>query len=738
MKQILLLTGLLLFVFASYSQTIISGMINADTILRRIKSPYLVTSDLVISPKGKITIEPGVEIRFENGASLEVRGTLLAIGTKTDSITFTSNSSTDKYSWTGINIKNTQGGNATFNFCRFLNAATAINEECCFGGIDAVKNSRFTNNGTAIGGYTGDIMKVDSCLFTGNTYCLIDADKTVNHCRFIGNEYGLYQTTRIDVYNSEFTKNTQAALNGGRGVISECTIENNNIGVQAFFEGFTIKNSTISNNETGIELGNNFGTTAPITNSQICNNKTYNVKNNSSYNVNLYGNCWCSSDSTTVENKIYDGTDNKNLGLINYELFDDLCNTVIKRVDKTIAESNRWILAKSPYIFTESFVVNTNDTLFIEPGVEARFENGASLEVRGTLLAIGTKTDSITFTSNSSTDKYSWTGINIKNTQGGNATFNFCRFLNAATAINEECCFGGIDAVKNSRFTNNGTAIGGYTGDIMKVDSCLFTGNTYCLIDADKTVNHCRFIGNEYGLYQTTRIDVYNSEFTKNTQAALNGGRGVISECTIENNNIGVQAFFEGFTIKNSTISNNETGIELGNNFGTTAPITNSQICNNKTYNVKNNSSYNVNLYGNCWCSSDSTTVENKIYDGWDNSSFGLVDYTLYSANCQTPIFKTIKLKNSVIYITDIPEIKSVSNLIIYPNPVSEFLILENTKNIDKILLVDSMGRVLFTSNCKNQDKLEINVSPFKNGLYILKAYNSDMTADSYKISVIR
>ena len=292
--------------------------------------------------------------------------------------------------------------------------------------------------------------------------------------------------------------------------------------------------------------------------------------------------------------------------------------------------------------------------------------------------------------------------------------------------------------MKNSRFTNNSTAIGGYTGNIMTVDSCIFSRNTYCLIQADKTVNHCKFIGNEYGLYQTERIDVYNSEFTNNTQAALNGGRGIISKCTIENNNIGVQAFFEGFTIKNSTISNNETGIELGSNNGTVASITNSQICNNKNYNIKNNSSYNVNLYGNCWCNSDSTTVEDKIYDGWDNTSYGLVDYTLFSENCQVQIFKTIKLKNAVVYITDVREIKSVSNLIIYPNPASKLLIMKNIEGIEKIILVDYMGRVLYTNNCKNEDNLEINVSAFKNGLYILKTYKSESLIDSYKISVIR
>jgi len=75
LKTILLFLFLGLSTVFSYSQTNISGIIDIDSVLRKTDSPFLVSSDLVISPDGQITIEPGVEVRFASGTKLEVRGT---------------------------------------------------------------------------------------------------------------------------------------------------------------------------------------------------------------------------------------------------------------------------------------------------------------------------------------------------------------------------------------------------------------------------------------------------------------------------------------------------------------------------------------------------------------------------------------------------------------------------------------------------------------------------------------
>lgn len=66
-----------------------------------------------------------------------------------------------------------------------------------------------------------------------------------------------------------------------------------------------------------------------------------------------------------------------------------------------------WTQEQSPMTITETFSVEEFDSLIIDPGVIVRFEPGDSLIVKGTLLSIGTPSDSILLTS---VDGY-WGGI---------------------------------------------------------------------------------------------------------------------------------------------------------------------------------------------------------------------------------------------------------------------------------------------------------------------------------------
>jgi hypothetical protein len=721
MKKAILLLSFITSLQLLSAQTQINGIINSDSVLSEQYSPYLVNSNLTITPDGSVTIEPGVEICFSSGIKLEVRGTLIAEGAAGDSIAFTSASMLSKGSWIGIEVKNDMGANASFSYCKFLNATTAIEEWCCWGGNVSVRNSRFSNNITAMGGYSGDNALVDSCLFTNNTYCLRNADKIVTNCVFLNNEYGLYETERISVYNSTFRHHTGVALYGGRGDIDNCIIEDNNTGVKAFFEGFDITNSTISNNNIGIELGDYDGYVRPIANNEICNNTTFNIINNSERNLDLYGNCWCTTDSAIIEDKILDGYDPDTSyftrGLVSYDILDESCDSVIKKIDKTNINNMRiWTLSKSPYTIETNYIIFPDDTLKIEPGVEVRFGSGVRLEVRGTLIAEGAAGDSITFTSASMLSKGSWIGIEVKNDMGADATFSYCKFLNATTAIEEWCCWGGNVSVRNSRFSNNITAMGGYSGDNALVDSCLFTNNTYCLRNADKIVTNCVFLNNEYGLYETERISVYNSTFRHHTGVALYGGRGDIDNCIIEDNNTGVKAFFEGFDITNSTISNNNIGIEFSDYDGYVRPVEENKICHNKVYNVKNRSDVDIELYTNCWCTDDSTIIEDKILDGWDSSSYGLVDYTIFANNCLTPVLKTIKSTMQVIYFTDVRE-QVTRNILLYPNPAVNKLYIKNNNNRNfYIEILNINGQIVLSS-----EKDIIDISGLKSGVYLAR-----------------
>ena len=332
-KAVNLLVGVFIafLPLVSVCQTNVSGVITEDTEWTLKGSPYYVMSDAAVTSNATLTIDPGVEIRFSNRTKLIIRGNLIAVGASTDSISFTSNGGKSRGSWYGIDIKNEQGANASFDFCKFSYAATAIQEECCWGGKVSVKNSSFVSNQTAIGGYSGDDTPVENCYFNNNTYCLRNADKVVRESVFENNGYGLFETERISVYNSVFRNHSKVALYGGRGVLSNCMISNNKVGIQAFFEGFEVESSTISENDSiGIILGVYGGRSPTITNSRICNNGQYNVVNYSDREIDIKGNCWCTFNQEEIKQGIYDGIDNVNFGIVSFTpLLDEGLNSFL-------------------------------------------------------------------------------------------------------------------------------------------------------------------------------------------------------------------------------------------------------------------------------------------------------------------------------------------------------------------------------------------------------------------------
>lgn len=69
--------------------TTFQGGIYEDTTWRVADGPYLITGPVTVFPDARLTIEPGVEVRFQGFISLTIRGDLQAIGTATAPITFT-------------------------------------------------------------------------------------------------------------------------------------------------------------------------------------------------------------------------------------------------------------------------------------------------------------------------------------------------------------------------------------------------------------------------------------------------------------------------------------------------------------------------------------------------------------------------------------------------------------------------------------------------------------------------
>jgi hypothetical protein len=383
MKTLLLLVSIIAS-SAIIAQTSVSGGIYNNTTWNLAGSPYLVTGSIVVFPNRTLTIEPGVEVivsadyTFNTGnfIYLEVRGSLIANGTSNAPIVFTSSDTTTGfYNWEGIRIKGSQGGTVQMNHFELHNTWYGINndiaqpgvsyvfDECYFRSnqyglqlnADLVYNSCiFESNGVgqsaqiSYGSLTAtncqflnnfcsftwsNNINVNNCLFSGNQNNIIGSPGIIQNSQFYNNTFGMTEISNITVNQCVFDGNGTGIDGSSTCVITNSTFSNNSIAVK-IGDASTVSQNTITDNSIGVQVLGYDPNTTSIDSNLICNNSVHNLENltDKNYQVNL--NCFCSQDSTIIENGIFDGYDDITRGLVNYAIYDDSCQTVVSYVTK--------------------------------------------------------------------------------------------------------------------------------------------------------------------------------------------------------------------------------------------------------------------------------------------------------------------------------------------------------------------------------------------------------------------
>ncbi|MFH1321893.1 MAG: T9SS type A sorting domain-containing protein [Bacteroidota bacterium] len=305
-----------------------------------------------------------------------------------------------------------------------------------------------------------------------------------------------------------------------------------------------------------------------------------------------------------------------------------------------IYTNTTWTLANSPYIVVDTVVVFPGVTLTIEPGVIVKFENNKRLEIReARIIANGTNSDSITFTSNAlAPNPGIWSGLYL-NSCTITSEFNYCVFQYADMGLYLYYATGGIIA-KNSNFINNNIGLKefGWYGYTL-IDTCNFTYNTCGLSNvALTTLNYCNISNNQTGLEAYTgttssRNKIANCTIDSNSVDGLTTLFGdTVINCIIRYNGTGIRTETDGYfygrycTISMNTIENNNIGIWMGSY---TDIIHCNKICNNTMYNLYYGatSGDNTDISYNYWCTTDSAIVASTVYDGYDNISLSLAQF---------------------------------------------------------------------------------------------------------------
>lgn len=368
MKHLQIFLTLIFCASFGYAQTNLSGSIFSSTTLSTAGSPYVVSGNLVVFDGAVLTIEPGVIVKFETNASLEMRGTLNAIGTAYAPIEFTSNLATPvKGSWNGIVVIGTTnplgvGDQVTMKYVRGLYAKIFINLDIAYHGPYKFNDCYFAHNYAV--NEDGGLPSVtfENCKFEYNdkglSYCQFES--IAKKCDFINNVNALEGIKKVD--SCYFNGNTGIALSP-YGSTNGCKVEYNNIGVSCYFNSANsvFTNNVVKNNQVGVEMLTFFNGSHQFTGNTICNNTNNNIKLLTPNNAHIPDNCWCTTDSSQIRSNINDGYVNNANGLVSFMPISNNCPGSPLAVNN-IASKNETTITAHPNPFHQTLTFSASET----------------------------------------------------------------------------------------------------------------------------------------------------------------------------------------------------------------------------------------------------------------------------------------------------------------------------------------------------------------------------------------
>jgi len=414
-------------------------------------------------------------------------------------------------------------------------------------------------------------------------------------------------------------------------------------------------------------------------------------------------------------------------------------NVLAINVSGYIGSNTTWTKANSPYVITGDIDVDTGATLTIEPGVTIIADGNHVLYIDGRISAIGTASDNITFTCKQvPKDVYSatWKGIEVRHASFSDTLyFEYCHFQYATYALFVR---GNPVKVSNCKFDHNGTAFENldFPQSYALIEKCRFQYHSYGLFIAGRQVSVTNNVISDadYGFYG--KGDVANN-IVYNCGIGIAGGFKVHHN-TVFNCNEGLST--GGDTVSYNQLWHNKTGLRYNGNvvvmhngikYSETGIlcsgllignlITNNCIEGSTAYAFFNGNDF-VDISNNYWATVDSTTIDSKVFDFFDNFTSGKTKFMPVLANEDQGCADTLNVTDTTTITTGIAHAKALEKLTIYPNPVSSiiYISVDDNQLIRDITVFDILGNKIEQVHVDGS-KASIDVSKWPGGLYLAR-----------------
>jgi hypothetical protein len=313
-----------------HAATDVIGIISSDTTWAKANSPYTFTGPVAVDSGVTLTIEPGVTANLGK-FYLQVNGTLRAQGTSVSNIIFNSDISTSDWriifndesnDWNGQTHSGSIIENAVLTSILIgINyTSPKISNNSISGGISGIRTSSTISNNIIGGIYPSAISTVySSAVISGNTIngryginCLSDSSIISNNT-ITGPETGIISSGSVVSRNTVY--GCGVGIDTGSSTIEQNLVINSGQGIVN--HGYSlIQNNTIANSTVGIYSYK----PSTIIYNNIQNNSEYNIRLDryATSDLNATYNWWGTTDSSSINQTIYDNKYDFNLGTVTF------------------------------------------------------------------------------------------------------------------------------------------------------------------------------------------------------------------------------------------------------------------------------------------------------------------------------------------------------------------------------------------------------------------------------------